>query len=173
VKVVLVLLTIVLALVVQMALSRYAVGGRWVFDLVLVGVVYAGLYWGPVSGLWAGTLGGLLQDALSGDVIGMGGFAKTVAGFGAGLAGRQFLVGGTLMRVAAVAVATLGHRLIMIGLVATVNQDWTGVPWSALLMETFLNATAGFLVFQVTEMVPGALRQSRLRRRSSLSRRRW
>jgi rod shape-determining protein MreD len=168
-----VLLTVVLAIVVQMALARYAVGGRWVFDLVLVGVVYAGVYWGPVAGMCAGTLGGLMQDALSGDVIGVGGFAKTAAGFAAGLAGGQLVVGGTMTRVATVAVASVGHRLIIIGLVAAVDQDWRGVPWSPLLMETLLNATAGFVSFQVTEMLPGALRQSRERRRPSLSRRRW
>ena len=54
-----------MAVVLQVTLARYTVGGRWVFDLVLVGVVYAALLWGPVAGMLAGTIGGLLQDWLA------------------------------------------------------------------------------------------------------------
>lgn len=168
-----ILLTVTAALILQMALARYAVGGRWVFDLVLVGVVYAALSWGPVAGMWTGTLGGLMQDALSGEVIGLGGFAKTVVGYGAGVLGAQFIVARPLARSGSVAIATVVHRLIVVGLLATVDRDWPGFSWTAMLMETGLNAAAGLIAFQVTEMVPGAMRQSRERRRSSLSRRTW
>jgi rod shape-determining protein MreD len=173
VKVTRVLLTVIIALTLQMALARYAVAGRWVFDFVLVGVVYAALCWGPVAGMWTGTLGGLTQDALSGDVIGLGGFAKTVAGYGAGVLGAQFIVARPFARSGAVAVATVIHRLIVVGLMAVVDRDWPGFSWAAMLMETGLNALAGFVAFQASEMLPGALEQSRERRRSSLSRRRW
>lgn len=168
-----ILLTVAVALILQMALARYAVGGRWVFDLVLVGVVYAALCWGPVAGMWTGTLGGLMQDALSGEVVGLGGFAKTVAGYGAGVLGAQFIVARPLARSGAVAIATIVHRLIVVGLLATVDRDWPGFSWTAMLMETGLNAAAGLIAFQLTEMVPGAVRQSRERRRSAFSRRRW
>jgi hypothetical protein len=42
-----------------------------------------------------------------------------------------------------------------------------------MLMETGLNAVAGLVAFQLSEMLPGAVHQSRERRRSALSRRRW
>lgn len=167
------LLTVVLALILQVAFARYAVGGRWVFDLVLVGVVYAALYWGPVAGMWAGTVGGLMQDALTGDVIGVGGLVKTAAGFGVGVAGGQFAVTHPAARAATVGVATVAHRLIIVGLLAGIDQEWHGVPWGAVFMEMGLNAAAGFLAFQVTDALPGAIRNSQRRRRSSLSRRRW
>lgn len=172
-KVTRVILAVTVALMLQMALARYAVGGRWVFDLVLVGVVYAALYWGPVSGIWAGTLGGLMQDALSGDIIGTGGLAKTIAGFGAGVAGAQFIVARPLARAGMVAAVTVVHRLIIIGLVAVIDQSWSGIPWTAMLIETGMNAAAGLMAFQLTDMWPGAVRQTRERRRSSLSRRNW
>lgn len=172
-KVTRVLLTVAAALILQMALARFAVGGRWVFDLVLVGVVYAALYWGPVSGIWAGTLGGLMQDALGGDLVGLGGLAKTVAGMGAGVVGAQFIVACPLARAGMVAGVTVVHRLLIIGLVAVVDQDWSGVSWTGMLIETGLNTVAGLLAFQLTDMVPGAVRQTRDRRRSSLSRRNW
>lgn len=168
-----VLLTVIVAVTLQMALARYAVGGRWVFDFVVVGVIYAAMCWGPVAGMWTGTLGGLTQDALVGDVIGLGGFAKTVVGYVAGVLGAQFIVSRPFARSGAVAVATVGHRLIVVGLLAVVDRDWPGFSWGAMLMETGLNAAAGFVAFQVSERLPGALEQSRERRRSSLSRRRW
>ena len=172
-KVTRVLLTIVVALTLQMTLARYAVAGRWVFDLVVVGVIYAALYWGPTAGMWTGTLGGLIQDSLSGDVIGLGGFAKTVVGYALGVLGAQFIVARTLARSGAVAVASVVHRLIIVGLLAVVDRDWPGFTWSAMLMETGLNTAAGFVAFQLTEILPGAVDRTRERRRSSLSRRRW
>jgi rod shape-determining protein MreD len=168
-----VLLTVVVALTLQMALARYAVGGRWVFDLVVVAVIYASLYWGPTAGMWTGTLGGLTQDALSGDVIGLGGFAKTVVGYGAGVLGAQFIVARPLARTGAVAASTIVHRLIVVGLLAVVDRDWPGLSWTAMLMETGLNAVAALVAFQLSDMLPGAVQQSRERRRSAFSRRRW
>jgi rod shape-determining protein MreD len=173
VKILRVVLTLAVALILQMALARFAIGGRWSFDLVLVGVVYASLSWGPVAGIWAGTLGGLMQDALVGDVIGLGGLAKTIAGFGAGVAGAQFIVARPLARAGIVAVVTVAHRLIIVGLLAVTDQNWAGVPWTAILIETGLNAFAGLIAFQVTDLLPGAVRTTRQRRRPSLSRRNW
>ncbi len=168
-----VLVTVLVALTLQLALARYAVGGRWVFDLVLVAVVYGALLWGPAAGMWIGTLGGLMQDALSEDVIGVGGFAKTVVGFGVGGLGLQFLVARPLARASVVAVATVLHRLIVVGLWATADQEWKGVAWTVLLMETGLNAAAGLAAFHLTQMLPGVIQHTRAGCRSPLSRRRW
>ena len=87
-----VLLSVVVAVILQVALARYAVGGRWVFDLVLVGVAFAALQGGAITGMMAGTAGGLLQDVLSGGIVGVGGLAKTVVGCLAGVVGTQFVV---------------------------------------------------------------------------------
>ena len=59
------------------ALSRWRAGGcsTWWWSVDLRGAVR-----GPAAGMWTGTLGGLMQDALSGSVVGLGGFAKTVIG---------------------------------------------------------------------------------------------
>jgi len=171
VKALRVVLTVAAAVILQMALARFAIGGRWSFDLVLVGVVYASLFWGPVSGMWAGTLGGLMQDALVGDVVGVGGLAKTIAGFGAGVAGAQFIVARPLARAGIVAVVTIAHRLIIVGLLAVTDQNWAGVPWTAMVIEAGLNAAAGLVAFQVTVMLPGAIRSTRERRSSSMCRR--
>lgn len=164
---------VILAVVLQVALARYTVGGRWVFDLVLVGVVVAALQSGPIAGLIAGTIGGLLQDVLAGGIIGVGGLAKTLSGFGAGVVGAQFVVARPYARMIIVAVATVMHRLIVLGLYAVIDQEWRGVSWGAMLAETGINAMAGFVVFQAVHALPGALERQRMNRRSSLSRRQW
>ena len=48
---------------------------------MLVAVVYVALTSGPVSGMLAGSVAGLIQDALSSGVIGIGGLAKSIVGF--------------------------------------------------------------------------------------------
>ena len=99
--------------------------------------------------------------------------AKTIIGLVTGVAGAQFVVSRPAGCAAMVAGATLVHRLIVLGLHAVVAQDWFGVPWTAMLIETVLNATAGFIAFHLTDRLPGAVQQTRVRRRSSLSRRNW
>jgi rod shape-determining protein MreD len=168
-----ILLTVVVAVVLQVTLARYTVGGRWVFDFVLVGVVYVGLQWGPVAGLLAGTTGGLLQDVLAGQIVGVGGLAKTIVGFGAGIIGAQFVLTRPQARTIIVIGATVLHRLLMLGLTALIDQRWPGVSWSAMLAETGINTLGAFAAFQATAALPGVIDRQRMNRRARLSRRQW
>ncbi len=168
-----VLLTVLVAVVLQVTLARYTVGGRWVFDLVLVGVVFASLQWGAAAGILAGTMGGLLQDVLAGGVVGVGGLAKTIVGFATGGVGTQFVLIRPHARVIIVVAATFVHRIIMVATYALIDQRWSGVPWASMLWEIGLNSLAALVVFQATNALPGVLARQRMSRRSSLSRRQW
>jgi rod shape-determining protein MreD len=173
VKVTSVLLTVLVSVLLQVTLARYTVGGRWVFDFVLVGVVFVGLQWGPVAGILGGTVGGLLQDMLAGQVVGLGGLAKTIVGFGAGVVGTQFVLTRPQARTIIVAGATLLHRLGLLVLNGLIDQHWPGVPWGAMLAEMGLNTVGAFLVFQAVVSLPGAMERHRTNRRARLSRRQW
>ena len=164
---------VVVAVILQVALARYAVGGRWVFDLVLVGVTFAALQGGAVAGMLAGTLGGLLQDVLSGGIVGVGGLAKTVIGCLVGVVGTQFVLVRPSGRMLIVAVATVLHRLIVVGLQALIDLQWVAISWRAMLVETAINALVALVVFQAANALPGILVRQRMSRRSSLSRRQW
>jgi rod shape-determining protein MreD len=166
-----VLAAVVLAVLLQVALARYAIGGRWVFDFVLVGVTFAALQGGAVAGMLAGTLGGLLQDILSGGVVGVGGLAKTIVGCLVGVVGTQFVLVRPYGRMVIVAAATVAHRLIVLGLQALIDLQWFGVSWGGLLIETAINAGVALLLFQAASA--GILARQRLSRRSSFSRRQW
>ena len=64
-----VLLALVVALAVQTTLSGLTMSGASMVNLVIVAVVYAALVFGPITGLMAGTAGGLAQDALAGGIV--------------------------------------------------------------------------------------------------------
>ena len=165
--------TVLVAVLVQVLFSRFTVADRWVFDLVLVGVIYAALQWGPAAGMLAGTIGGLLHDVLSGGIAGVGGLAKTVVGFAAGAIGSQLVVAKPQGRMLIVAAASLLHRFILVGLHAMIEQQPPVVSATVLVSETLINSLIGFVAFQVTESIPGAVSRGRFSRRSSLSRRQW
>jgi rod shape-determining protein MreD len=168
-----VLLTVVAAVFLQVALARYTVGGAWAFDLVLVGVVFAALQWGPVAGIVAGTLGGLLQDLLAGEIVGLGGLTKTIVGFVSGVVGTQFVLTRPSARMTIVLVASVVHRLAMLGLRAVIDQQWPSIAWGALAAETLINGACALVIFQVTNALPGVIERQRMSRRSTFSRRQW
>lgn len=168
-----VLLTTLVAVLLQVTLARYTVGGRLVFDFVLVGVVFAALQSGPVAGILAGTVGGLLQDMLAGEIVGVGGLAKTLVGCVSGIVGTQFVLARPQARMLIVAVASVAHRLVILVTHALIEQHWPGVPWRALAVEMLINSGAALIAFQVATGMPGLVSRQRLNRRSSLSRRQW
>src|SRR3982751_2393355 len=111
-----VILAIAVALALQTTMARFLVRGALAVDLVLVVVVYVALTSGSVTGLLAGTFAGLVQDALSSGIIGIGGLSKTIVGFLAGVVGTQFIVSQPLPRFVVFFAASALHALIFMGL---------------------------------------------------------
>ena len=157
-------LATVLALALQTTLTRFIVRGTVAVDLVLVVVVYAALTTGPVTGLLTGTFAGLVQDALSSGVIGIGGLAKTVVGFLAGIIGTQFIVAQPLPRFVVFFAATALHAVLFIGLYELLDLRTFGTPYGAVLGQALGNAIVGVVAFQVAELLPGAMERRRASR---------
>ncbi len=156
-----VLLAIAVALALQTTIARFVIRGVAAVDLVLVAVVYLGLVAGPVTGLLAGTVAGLAQDALSSGIIGIGGLAKTVVGFIAGVLGTQFIVARPFSRVLVFFAATLLHSAIFVGLYWLLDLRNFGAPYTAVLSQSAGNALIGVLMFQASEFLPGAMERRR------------
>lgn len=153
----------IVALAVQTTLARF-LGGTLAIDLVLVVVVYAALSAGPVAGLLTGTFGGLAQEALSIGVIGIGGLAKTIVGFFAGVIGTQFIVAQAPSRFVVFFTATVVHAVIFMGLYELLGLRHFGKPYALVLEQAFANAVVGVLAFQVAELLPGSVERRRLTR---------
>ena len=165
-----VILAVALALAIQTTLARFLVRGTVAVDLVLVAVVYVALRSGPVTGMLAGTFAGLIQDALTTGVIGIGGLAKTIVGFLAGIIGTQFIVAQPLPRFVVFFGATVLHAVIFMGLYVLTNQRDFGTPYAAVLGQSVGNAVVGVVAFQVVEFLPGAMERRRARSGSRLRR---
>jgi rod shape-determining protein MreD len=159
-----VLIAIALALALQTTLARFIVGGTAAIDLVLVAVVYVALTTGPVSGMLAGSLAGLVQDSLSSGIIGIGGLAKTIVGFVAGAVGQQFIVTAPLPRLVMFVAATVLHAAVFMGLYVMLGLRTFPSPWSAIASQALANGVVGLVAFAAIEGLPGALERRRLRR---------
>lgn len=150
-----IVLATALALALQTALARYIRVGAGV-DLVLIVVVYAALSGGPVTGLLTGTFAGLIQDALSFGIIGIGGLAKTVVGFLAGVVGTQFIVAHALPRFVVFFAASVLHAVLFIGIYELLGLTHFGAPAGRVAAQALGNAVIGLIVFKLVELLPGA-----------------
>lgn len=157
------LAALLLAAVAQSALGGLAWRGFAAVDLVLVVVVYLALTGGPVAGLLAGTVGGLVQDALSPGILGMGGLAKTVVGFLAGRFGTQFIVTSTVPRLLAFAAATAAHAVLFMGAYSVLGLRSFPNALVSTAVQAAGNGLLGVIGFQLAERLPRALERRRAR----------
>jgi rod shape-determining protein MreD len=171
VKIAVVVLVLASALVAQATLSGLFMGATLAVNLVLVAVVYVALSYGALTGLLAGALGGLVQDALAGGIVGIGGITKTLIGFLVGTLGAQFNLSSTVPRLVMFAAATFVHELVFQGLQTIVGRPFA-LKWSTVLVQSLINALIGVTMFALVEQGPGALQRRRIRR-ASLAKRRF
>jgi rod shape-determining protein MreD len=169
VKAVGVIVAVALALALETTAARYLVRGSVAVDLVLVVVVYVALTWGPATGLLSGTFAGIVQDALSAtasaggsSVIGIGGLAKTLVGFLAGIVGTQFIVTASLPRFVVFFGATVVHAIVFMGLYVLLDLRHFGAPYAAVAEQATANAVVGVVAFQLVELLPGAVERRRV-----------
>ena len=159
------LLAIAVALAVQTTLASIVIRGTAALDLVLIVVVYLSLISGPVSGVLLGSAAGLVQDALSSGVIGIGGLAKTLVGFLAGFLGSQFILTSPLSRFVVFVLATLLHAAVFMGLYTLLELRQFDSPWAVIMSQAIGNGFLGVVGSQLVELLPG-LRDRRKTRRA-------
>ncbi len=166
-----VLAALALALLLQTTLSGMSMAGGTRVNLVLVAVVYVALAFGAVTGLLAGTAGGLAQDALAGSIVGIGGLSKTVVGFLVGVLGAQFIVSQPLPRFVMFVGATFVHEMLFQALSALVESRTFTMHYSATLIQAVVNGGVGIAAFLLVEQGPDLLQ--RRQSRAAFSRRRY
>ena len=162
-----IMVAIALALALQTTLARFLVRGVVGVDLVLVVVVYVALTTGSVTGLLTGAVAGLMQDVVTrvpSSIIGIGGLAKTIVGFLAGIVGTQFIVAQPLPRFVVFFSATVVHAVIFMGLYVLLDLRHFGTPVGAVSGQALGNAVVGVVAFQVVELLPGAVERRRAAR---------
>ena len=163
-KTAVVLIALASALVLQTTLSGLMVGGAIAVNLVLVAVLYLALAYGAVTGMLAGTIGGLVQDALGGGIVGIGGMSKTVVGFVVGVLGAQFNLSTTVPRLVMLVAATFVHEVIFEGLHALIGGRPFGLQYSAAMIQALVNGLVGVTAFLIVERGPDAMQRRRMSR---------
>ena len=161
-----VLTAIVLALALQTTLARFLPGGAVALDLVLVVVVYIALKNGPVTGMLTGSAAGIIQDALSIGVIGIGGVAKSVVGFGVGAIGQQFIVTAALPRLVVFLGSSVAHAVMFMGTYMLLDLGSFPSPWAGILSQALGNAAVGVVAFSIVEVLPVVVDHRRMSKRA-------
>jgi len=166
------LVGLAVALLIQTTLSGMSFQAGTRVNFVLVAVIFIALLFGSLPGLLTGMAGGLAQDAVAGGIVGIGGIAKTVAGFLVGVLGAQFIVSQPLPRFVMFAGATVLHEFCFQALYALAESHGVRFHQREVLTQAAVNGLVGITAFYLVERVPGAM-QRRDTRRSSFTRRRF
>ena len=167
-----VIVALIVALALQTTVAGLRVGSTTAVNLVLVAVIYVALAFGPVTGLLAGVVGGLTQDALAGGIVGIGGLAKTLIGFAVGVLGAQFIVSQTVPRFVMFVGATVLHEACFQALYSVVEARPFRLVYSAVFTQAAINGLIGIIAFMLVERGPEML-QRRRARGASLGRRHY
>jgi len=121
------------------------------FDLPLICCVYYGFTLSnPIGSIAIGSALGLMQDSLSGAILGANGLRKTLIGFFAASAGQKFAVDQLITRVFALFLFSLGDDILVTILALMVgpssNPTYSSAMGSWLLSATF-NTLFGLVLF--------------------------
>src|SRR5215831_10864093 len=121
------------------------------FDLPLICCIYYGFTIGnPIASILIGGSLGLMQDSLSGAVLGANGLSKTLIGFFAATAGSKFAVDQPVARVFALFLFTIGDVLLVtiLGLMVGpgVGASYSGAYGSWAISAIF-NTLLGLVLF--------------------------
>lgn len=148
------------AMTAQTALAWSVSGTAVNLDLPLIVVVLAALARGPLAGLWTGTAVGLVQDVLSGGVVGVNGLSKSVVGVAAGAAGERLLLTAVWQRGLILAAATFVHAACFFGTYAFLPAAPLG-SWPDVAAQGAANALVGGAAAGVAASLPRLRRPKR------------
>src|SRR5215470_16292392 len=141
---------LVAVVVMQGVLSfRFKIFGY--FDLPLICCIYYGFTLGnPIASIVIGSSLGLMQDGLSGAVLGANGLSKTLIGFIAATAGSKFAVDQPITRIFALFLFSIGDGLLVTILGLMVGPG-SGATYSGAvsgwLLSALFNTLLGLVLF--------------------------
>lgn len=110
------------ALLMQLLLAKYFAFSRYL-DLPLILAVYFGLQRAPLLGMLVGLLAGLGGDIISGGILGIGGFSKTLLGYLVAIGSIKFSLENKFIRLFVVTTASAINTLLFIGLNLMLGQS--------------------------------------------------
>ena len=153
-----------LALLLQTTLGGISLEAGTRVNFVVIAVVFIALTMGPVTGLLAGAVGGIVQDAIAGGIVGIGGISKTIIGFVVGVFGAQFIVSQPIPRFVIFVAATVVHELCFQSLYALAEAHGVRFHYREVLAQAAVNGIVGLVAFYLVENAPGMMQRRDARR---------
>lgn len=141
-------------------------------DLALIVVIYAALSRGAATAIWTGTAAGLLQDVLSGGIVGPSGLAKCLVGAIIGLGGTRLDLTALWSRFAVYVAASLLHAVFFYGVYMLIDTGAPGASLVFLLGQAVVNGLVFVLGVGLVRAAPMVWRWQRTYR-SPLAGRNW
>lgn len=139
---------LLVAFLLQSALTHIVPRQARMVDLFLLVLVYCGLVGGETHAMLAGAAGGWVQDVqFGGGVVGLSGLTKVLVGFGVGLSGTRFHLTEPGARVLVLFAATLVDALVFERLASAFDVRIETLSLGGLLTRATLNAALGGVVF--------------------------
>src|SRR5262245_6907591 len=143
--------TALIAVVVIQGVLSFKIKVVGYFDLPLIFSVFYGFTLGnPVASVLIGSSLGLMQDSLSGVVLGANGLSKTLIGFFAARAVSKFAVDQTITRILALFLFSVGDGILVTILSLMVGPTTSATYSSALegwLLSATFNTLLGLVLF--------------------------
>ena len=142
------LLALLVAFLLQSALTHMVPRQARMVDLFVLVLVYCGLVGGETHAMLAGAAGGWMQDVqFGGGVVGLSGLTKVLVGFGVGLSSSRFQLTEPGARVLVLFAATLVDALVFERLASAFDVRIETLSLAGLLTRAVMNAALGGLVF--------------------------
>lgn len=145
------LLELLLAWLASALLGRYLTGGVPLLDPFLLLTVYYGIHSRPPTGTVVGALAGLLQDALTGNLLCMNAFSKTLVGWVCHALGGRLLVTRTLPQVMILLSCTALDQIVRGALGYLLRGSFPMLPPGAFVLLLLSNTIVGTLLLRLAD----------------------
>ena len=131
-------------------LGMFSIGGV-IPDLVLIWVVFCAVHCSRNLGIWSGVVMGVLQDSLSGGLLGVNTLSKSFIGFFFSALKDKFFVEGILPIAFSLAISSLFDGLVFYLSINTVLEGGitSSFLYQSLPIYSFYNALVGPVIFLV------------------------
>lgn len=142
-------LAILSAFIGQLFLSAAWPASVLFFDLPLLVVLYYGLDRGPVAALVLGAGVGIVQDSLTGSLLGAGSVSRGLVGYAIGTAGLRFVLTRPLSQLLVISGGTLAVRLLELLTLVVMGRQIVLPPLPDLLAGVAGNTIIGWTAFML------------------------
>jgi len=135
-------------------IGQLFLSGPWpatvvLFDFPLLVVLYYGLDCGPVAALALGAGVGIVQDSLTGSLLGAGAVSRGLVGYVIGTAGLRFDLTRPLSQLLVIAGGTLSVRLLELLTLFVMGRQLALPPLPELLAGVAGNTVIGWTAYRL------------------------